>query len=324
MPWNEYVKASLNFWVGDAVAIAWLTPFCLVFVMPGLRRFVALQQTMADLESDLQGKSVHEAQGSGRTLGSICFLTIMVGALWLVLGPHSADNHDTFYVFFLPIIWIAVRRGLQLARLIAASPGATQIIEMLHLPLDSERARECKRLGLFTILKPLRRLPLRQVLQSQKAMTVSSNSAPSSGGTEKIPGPVELSILLAEDNVVNQRLISRIPEKMGHSVVVANDGAAALVMLSQRDFDLVAMDMQMPIMDGLEATRKIRRDELGSARHIPIVAIIANAFDDDRRKCFEAGMDGYVVKPVSAKAIGDEVSRVMALFNQEQPESVQK
>jgi CheY-like chemotaxis protein len=67
---------------------------------------------------------------------------------------------------------------------------------------------------------------------------------------------VELSILLAEDNVVNQRLISRVLEKMGHSVMVANDGAAALVMLAQRDFDLVAMDMQMPIMNGVEATRK--------------------------------------------------------------------
>jgi len=78
------------------------------------------------------------------------------------------------------------------------------------------------------------------------------------------------------------------------------------------------------LMDGLEATRKIRLNELGSARHMPIVAITANAFDDDRRKCFEAGMHGYVVKPVSAKAIGDEVSRVMALFNQAQPESVQK
>jgi two-component system sensor histidine kinase/response regulator len=142
--------------------------------------------------------------------------------------------------------------------------------------------------------------------------------------TEKIATVAGLRILLAEDNMVNQRLISRILEKMGHTVVVANDGAAALGILSQQQFDLIAMDMQMPLMDGLEATQKIRLTELGTGRHMPIVAITANAFDDDRRKCCEAGMDGYVVKPVSAKAIGDEVDRVMALFSQAQAEIVQK
>jgi CheY-like chemotaxis protein len=123
---------------------------------------------------------------------------------------------------------------------------------------------------------------------------------------------------------VNQRLISRILEKMGHTVVVANDGAAALEILSQQQFDLVAMDMQMPVMDGVEATQRIRLNESGTMCHMPIIAITANAFDDDRRKCFEAGMDGYVVKPVSPKAIGDEVARVMALFKEPQPEPVQK
>jgi PAS domain S-box-containing protein len=215
--------------------------------------------------------------------------------------------------------------GLQLARLIAASQGATRIIEMLHSPLDSERANECKRLGLFTMLKPLRRLPLREVLLGQKAVRATTSSAVlSSTAGEKSAGASGLRILLAEDNNVNQRLISRILQKMGHTVVVANDGAAALAVLSQQEFDLVAMDMQMPVMDGLEATQKIRLNEAGTARHMPIVAITANAFDDDRRKCFEAGMDGYLVKPVSAKAISDEVNRVMALFNQAQRETVEK
>jgi CheY-like chemotaxis protein len=171
----------------------------------------------------------------------------------------------------------------------------------------------------------LRRVPLQEVLLSQKVMALATSSAaPSSTATEKSPGAGGLRILLAEDNNVNQRLISRMLQKMGHTVVVANDGAAALAVLSQQEFDLVAMDIQMPVMDGLEATQKIRLKELGTARHMPIVAITANAFDDDRRKCFEAGMDGYVVKPVSAKAISDEVSRVMALFNQAQRETVEK
>ena len=215
--------------------------------------------------------------------------------------------------------------GLQLARLLAASPVATQMIMMLRSPLDNERANECKRLGISTIVKPLRRLPLREVLYRQKAAAQpASTAALSSTAADKDPGVVGLRILLAEDNMVNQRLISRILQKMGHTVAVANDGAAALVMLSQQEFDLVAMDMQMPVMDGLEATQKIRLDELGKGRHLPIVAITANVFSDDRRKCFEAGMDGYVVKPVSAKAIGNEVGRVMAPFSQAQSETVQK
>jgi two-component system, sensor histidine kinase and response regulator len=240
-----------------------------------------------------------------------------------IFRDHSSRN----IIFSAALLDIDLRDlgGLELARLISASPGAIQIIEMLHSPLDSKRANERKRLGFFTILKPLRRVALREVLHSQKAMpSTTSATGLSPTAAEKTPGAGGFRVLLAEDNIVNQRLISRILQKMGHTVVVANDSAAALSMLSQQEFDLIAMDMQMPVMDGVEATQKIRLNEVGTARHMPIIAITANAFDDDRRKCFEAGMDGYVVKPVSAKAIAQEVGRVMALFRQAQPATVQK
>jgi CheY-like chemotaxis protein len=241
-----------------------------------------------------------------------------------IFRKHSLRN----VVFSAALLDIDMRDlgGLQLPKLIAASAAATQVIVMLRSPLDSERANECKRLGIFTILKPLRRVALLQALRSQKGLPpTASTTSPSSFSTttDKISRTVALRILLAEDNIVNQRLISRMLQKMGHTVVVARNGADALAILSQQQFDLIAMDMQMPVMDGLEATQKIRLSELSTGTHIPIVAITANAFEDDRRKCFEAGMDGYVVKPVSAKAIGDEVGRVMALFNQGQPETVQ-
>lgn len=240
-----------------------------------------------------------------------------------IFREHSSKNVD----FSAALLDIDMRDfdSLQLAELISASPGGTQIIAMIHSPLDGERAKGCKRLGIRTILKPLRRLPLWEVLHSQNAgLLTTSSAAASSTAIDETAGASRLRILLAEDNTVNQRLISRILEKMGHTVVVASDGAAALHTLSHQQFDLVAMDMQMPVMDGLEATQKIRLNELGTARHIPIIAITANAFDDDRRKCFDVGMDGYVVKPVSPKAIGDEVARVMALFKESQPEPVQK
>jgi PleD family two-component response regulator len=131
---------------------------------------------------------------------------------------------------------------------------------MLHSPLDSERANECKRLGITTILKPLRRLMLLQALHGQKAIQGTTAAVPrSSSATDRAAGAdtAGLRILLAEDNIVNQRLISRILEKMGHTVAIANDGVTALGMLAQQEFDLIAMDMQMPLMDGLEATQKI-------------------------------------------------------------------
>lgn len=123
---------------------------------------------------------------------------------------------------------------------------------------------------------------------------------------------MSLRVLLAEDNEVNQRLISRLLEKMGHTVAVAQNGQMAVRMWSEQEFDLVAMDMQMPIMDGLEATAEIRVRERDTGRHVPIVAMTANAFDEDREKCLRGGMDGYIAKPVTAKSIEIEIARVVA------------
>ena len=113
VPRAEYIKAALNWWVGDAVAIACVTPFCLVFIMPGLRRFVALPegdsnsgQTVADADSRVR-------YGPYRTMETVALATVVLATLWIVLGPSTGDNHDMFYIFFLPIIWIAVRRGLR-------------------------------------------------------------------------------------------------------------------------------------------------------------------------------------------------------------------
>jgi len=121
-----------------------------------------------------------------------------------------------------------------------------------------------------------------------------------------------------EDNLVNQRLISRLLEKMRHLVTIAGNGQIALQLLSEKEFDLAAMDMQMPVMDGLRATEQIRAGEKNTGRHLPIVAMTANAFDSDRQLCHECGMDGYISKPVTAVAIEMEIARVMALLEKDQ------
>ena len=151
------------------------------------------------------------------------------------------------------------------------------------------------------------------------------NSAAALGGDD---APFELApqqalrILLAEDNPINQRLALALLEKRGHRVVIAANGQEALDALSVEPFDLVLMDMQMPVMDGIEATLLIRANEKASAsRHLPIVAMTANAMQGDRERCLAAGMDGYVSKPVKpdelfaqiAAALGADAAMAVAI-----------
>ncbi len=107
-----------------------------------------------------------------------------------------------------------------------------------------------------------------------------------------------LDILLAEDNPVNQKLALALLGKQGHRLVVAENGALAVKLSAEREFDLILMDLQMPEMDGLEATAEIRRREAGGSKHVPIIAMTANAMSGDRERCLAAGMDGYVSKPI--------------------------
>jgi CheY-like chemotaxis protein len=107
-----------------------------------------------------------------------------------------------------------------------------------------------------------------------------------------------LRILVAEDNLVNQKLATRLLEKAGHMVVVAANGRHALEALESEEFDLVLMDVQMPEMDGLDAAAAIREREQRTREHQPIIAMTAHAMKGDREKCMAAGMDGYVTKPI--------------------------
>ncbi|MEM7262946.1 MAG: response regulator [Planctomycetota bacterium] len=121
-----------------------------------------------------------------------------------------------------------------------------------------------------------------------------------------------LKILLAEDNEVNQKLAVRMLEKRGHSVTAVPDGAKALAAATSERFDLILMDVQMPEMGGLEATREIRDHEIDHGGHVPIVAMTANTQAEDRLACLECGMDGYVPKPVKAAVLFGEIERAIA------------
>jgi len=112
-----------------------------------------------------------------------------------------------------------------------------------------------------------------------------------------------LRVLVAEDNAVNQLLMRRLLEKAGYRVVMADNGQAAVEACAREVFDLVLMDVQMPVMDGLQATVELRRREAGTGRHVPVIALTAHAMADDRARCLASGMDGYVTKPVEPRRL---------------------
>jgi len=171
---------------------------------------------------------------------------------------------------------------------------------------DRDRARG---LGIQAYLqKPVRR---RELLSAM--MTVSGRGHTGSlpvgvAQTGTRPQPKSLHILLAEDNPVNQAVATRLLEKLGHSFALAQNGKEALSLLSMHPFDLLLIDIQMPEMDGLTATRRIREQEQSTRIHLPIVAMTAHAMNGDRELCLEAGMDGYISKPINLQRLEDAIS----------------
>ena len=119
--------------------------------------------------------------------------------------------------------------------------------------------------------------------------------------------PLHFRILLAEDNKINQKLAVRLLEKKGYKVSVANNGQEALWMWEKDPVDLILMDVQMPKMDGLEVTMAIRKKEEKTGKHVPIIAMTAHAMQEDKRKCFKAGMDDYLTKPLNPKKLFDTI-----------------
>jgi CheY-like chemotaxis protein len=119
-----------------------------------------------------------------------------------------------------------------------------------------------------------------------------------------------LRILLTEDNLVNQRLAVRLLEKQGHTALVASNGREALDVLDRERFDIALLDVQMPEVDGFEATAQIRAREQAGGGHLPIVAMTAHAMSGDRERCLAAGMDGYLPKPIDPVRLAQEIRRV--------------
>lgn len=180
---------------------------------------------------------------------------------------------------------------------------------MLTSGARPQDARTLEALGVHAhLLKPAKQSEIYNAVVGSLSTVQqpTSHAAPAAVQQVESASPVRhLRILLAEDNLVNQKLAIGVLEKLGHKVVVASNGLTTLDKLKNDDFDLVLMDVQMPEMDGLTATREIRKLESRTGGHIPIIAMTAHAMKGDRENCLDAGMDEYLSKPIRSKDLED-------------------
>jgi PAS domain S-box-containing protein len=194
--------------------------------------------------------------------------------------------------------------GFRVAEQIKQDPqlAPAALIMLTSAGLRGDAAR-CRELGIKAYLpKPIRRSDFLEAIKTVLNSPSQTNHAPGLVTLHSLrEGRPHLKILLAEDNRVNQVLAIRLLEKRGYNVVLAETGRAALEALQNDSFDLVLMDVQMPEMDGLEATACLREQEKATGKHIPIIAMTANAMVGDKEQCLQAGMDAYVSKPLSVK-----------------------
>jgi signal transduction histidine kinase/CheY-like chemotaxis protein len=193
--------------------------------------------------------------------------------------------------------------GMEVLERIRRNPVLESVVIMMLTSRDQvEIAARCRQMGVETyLIKPISPSDLLEsILRAIGVHTPASTvTLPAAGRFASSPS---LRILLAEDNLVNQRVAMTMLAKMGHRITLATNGLEALEQWRQGDFDLILMDVQMPEMTGLQATAQIRREEAIGA-HIPIVAMTASAMTEDRDRCLAAGMDDFISKPVSYKAI---------------------
>jgi signal transduction histidine kinase/CheY-like chemotaxis protein len=197
--------------------------------------------------------------------------------------------------------------GCELAKRVRANSAFAGVrILLLTSPDMREEEEHCRQAGIDArLLKPVKQSDLLAALLS--ALGEPPLSGRAQPAIQAGPGTRPLRILLAEDNAINSRIACRLLEKRGHTVLTAASGVEALASYNRETFDLILMDVQMPLMDGLEATAAIREQERSSGRKTPIVAMTAYAMEGDRQRCLQAGMDGYVPKPVQP----DELYRVI-------------
>ena len=263
----------------------------------------------------LQGLKVLVADDDTDTCLSISGMLTEIGmrSEWTVSGKeavirakHSMEMGDEFYAYIIDWL-IPDMNGIETVRRIRRVIGDSSPIIILTAYDWSDIEEEAKEAGVTAFCeKPLFMSQLRELL---------TNPVPKNKEPEK-RGCIYRGkrILLVEDNELNQEIAQTILEDAGFMVETAGDGVVAVKKMEQAvpgQYDLILMDIQMPVMNGYEAAKQIRSLKNRETASVPIVAMTANAFEEDREKSYEAGMNGYLAKPVSAEALINTIDKIM-------------
>jgi len=248
---------------------------------------------------------------------------------------EAAENAGHAYRLVLLDMQMPEVDGFSVAARIQQDPALAEavVVMLTSTGLKGDAAR-CSELGIKAHLsKPIKRADLLEAIKLA-LRGQSEPSTPAVTTASVAANQRHFKILLAEDNLVNQKVAMRFLEKRGHTVVLAESGKQALAAWQQQPFDLILMDVQMPEMDGWEATALIRKEEMirkqemipkpeviveqeqSAAKPIPIVAMTAHAMVGDRDRCLAAGMDDYVSKPINTNDLFAAIERVMRAASQ--------
>ncbi len=242
--------------------------------------------------------------------------TTVASGLDALNAMETALRSEKPYSYLLISTEMEVMSGYKLAEHIKMTMGLDHVAILFLTPVDERKIPpKWQRLAhVGWISKPITQSDLldgmARVGRSRSNSRKGSSTNPVIEKAQTAPTEC-LDILLVEDTLANQKLATLLLRKRGHTVTVADNGKIALDILRKENFDLILMDVQMPEMDGLEATRNIRDHEKQSGDHIPIVAMTAHAMQGDREKCIEGGMDGYVAKPIRIKELIQTITDIM-------------
>jgi two-component system sensor histidine kinase/response regulator len=239
----------------------------------------------------------------------------------LEIFNKSVEKHTAFPLVLLDQEMTGMD-GFEVAERIGRAGGKERpAIILLASSSNSADEDRAAKLGIEgRLLKPLRRAALLDAILHAMKLQIAPEQVPILD--KGMRRPRKLRLLLAEDNRVNQKLAIHLLEKMGHEVSLAVNGKEAVDMLQRKSFDMVLMDIQMPVMGGVEATRRIREEEQKTGGHIPIIAVTAHAMAGDAEKYLQHGMDGYVSKPVSCDLLRAEIEYLAKMSAHQKEQTV--